>query len=349
MNRTIESRKQSRGTSSIVWLFLGILLLVSVFISFGLGRYAIPLPHVGGILLQRLLPIDPYWSATDERVVMLIRFPRILLALVSGGGLALSGAVLQGIFRNPLVGPQVIGVSTGSGFGGALAIMLFSSQFITMGFAFVFGLLAVLIVFGLSRMQGRSPVLMVVLAGVIAGALFSALTSLIKYVADPYDKLPAIVVWLMGSFATATYKTLQVAAVPIILAGVFLYLIRFRLNIVSLGEEEAEAMGVNTDRLRWMILTAVSVVTAAVVSAAGIVGWIGLVVPHIARMIVGPDHRRLLPASALIGGIYTLWIDNIARAATPAEIPLGIITAIIGAPVFGYLLKRTQAKGWKHD
>ncbi len=308
-----------------------------------------PLPHVVGVLFQRLLPIEPYWSATDARVVTLIRLPRILLALVSGAGLALSGAVLQGIFRNPLVGPQVIGVSTGSGFGGALAILFFSSQFMMMGFAFVFGLISVAIVFALSRMHGRSPVLMVVLAGIIAGALFNALTSLIKYVADPYDKLPAIVVWLMGSFATTTYKTLAIAAVPIVLAGMFLYLVRFRLNIVSLGEEEAEAMGVNTDRLRWMILTAVSVVTAAIVSAAGIVGWIGLVVPHIARMIVGPDHRRLLPAAAVIGGIYTLWIDNIARAATPAEIPLGIITAIIAVPVFGYLLKRTQAKGWKHD
>jgi iron complex transport system permease protein len=153
----------------------------------------------------------------------------------------------------------------------------------------------------------------------------------------------------MGSFSTATYHKLLISFPPITLAGIFLFLIRFRINIVSLGEEEAEAIGVHTDQVRWMILVAVTLISSAVVSVAGIVGWIGLVVPHIARMLVGPDHKHLLPASALIGSIYILWIDNIARAATVSEIPLGIITAVIGAPVFGYLLKKTQARGWKHD
>ena len=339
------ARTHSRG----VWILLLTALAASALLSFGIGRYHVSFLRVLGIVVSRILPLDPYWDPTDERVVLLIRTPRVILSLIAGAGLAMSGAVLQGVFRNPLVGPQIIGVSTGSGFGGALAIMFFGSQLMTMGFAFVFGLAAITLVYVMSRTRGRSPVLMLVLSGVIAGAFFNALTSLIKYVADPYDKLPAIVVWLMGSFATATYHRLMVVMVPIILSGLFLYLIRFRVNIVSLGDEEAEAIGVNTDRIRWMILVAVTVVTAAVVSVAGIVGWIGLVVPHIARMLVGPDHRHLLPASALIGGVYTLWIDNLARAATASEIPLGIITAIIGAPVFGYLLKKTQAKGWRHD
>ncbi|WP_319559313.1 iron ABC transporter permease [Marispirochaeta sp.] len=328
---------------------LGILLAVSVVGSFTVGRYGVALHKVAGILLSPIFPLEPFWTSTDFRVVTLIRGPRVAMAVISGAGLAISGAVLQGIFRNPLLEPQVIGVSTGSGFGGALAILFFSSQVLTMGSAFAFGLISVAGVYLMSRSQGRSPVLMLVLSGVIAGAFFTALTSLIKYVADPYDKLPAIVVWLMGSFATMTYKKLFIAAGPIILCCLFLYLIRFRINIVSIGDEEAESLGIKTDRLRWAILTAVTVITAAVVSAAGIIGWVGLVVPHIARMLVGPDHRRLLPASALAGGIYLLWIDNLARAATAAEIPLGVITAIIGAPVFGYLLKRTQGRGWKHD
>jgi iron complex transport system permease protein len=332
-----------------LWGFLWGALIVTVMISLGLGRYRVPVDHVIGILASHILPVETVWTTTEARIVELIRLPRALLALISGAGLAVCGAVLQGVFRNPLVGPQIIGVSSGAGFGGALAILWFGSQAMTMVMAFGFGLAAMVLVYFMSRTDGRTPILMLVLAGVIVSAFFTALTSLIKFVADPYDKLPAIVVWLMGSFSTATYHKLYLAAGPILVAGLFLHALRFRVNIVSLGDEEAEAIGVKVDQVRWMILIGVTVVTSAVISAAGIIGWVGLVVPHMARMLVGPDHRVLLPASALIGGIYTLWIDNLARAATAAEIPLGIITAVIGAPVFGYLLKKTQGKGWKHD
>ncbi|PID55591.1 ABC transporter permease, partial [candidate division KSB3 bacterium] len=227
----------------VLWLALWCLVAGLVLFSLGLGRYPVPFDHVLGILAARILPIEPFWSATDVRVVEIIRLPRILLALVSGGGLAVCGAVLQGLFRNPLVGPQIIGVSSGAGFGGALALLMFESQIMTMLSAFVFGLAAMVLVYLMSRSQGRSPVLMLVLSGVIASAFFSALTSLIKYVADPYDKLPAIVVWLMGSFASATYQTFLLAAVPIILTGLLLHSMRFRINIISLGDEEAETLG----------------------------------------------------------------------------------------------------------
>jgi iron complex transport system permease protein len=330
-------------------MLLSFVLVLSALGSLGLGRYPVPIGHVVGICFSKVFPLDTFWTPTDERVVMLIRVPRVLIALLAGSGLAMSGAVLQGAFRNPLVGPQIIGVTSGSGFGGALAIMLFGSQLLTMGFAFIFGFVSMIMVYFISRTGGRSPVLMLVLAGVIASAFFTALTSLLKFTADPYDKLPAIVVWLMGSFATASYRQLFIASGPLLISGIFLYLIRFRLNIISLGDEEAESIGINPDRIRWMILTAVTIVTSSVVSVAGVVGWVGLVVPHIARMLVGPDHRTLLPSSALIGGTYILWIDNIARGATAGEIPIGIITAVIGAPVFGYLLKKTQGRGWKHD
>ncbi len=332
-----------------LWCFLWCCTAGLILFSLGLGRYPVPFDHVLGILAAKILPTKSYWSATDVQIVEIIRLPRILLALVAGGGLAVCGAVLQGLFRNPLVGPQIIGVSSGAGFGGALALLVFENQMMTMLSAFVFGLAAMVLVYIMSRSQGRSPVLMLVLSGVIASAFFSALTSLIKYVADPYDKLPAIVVWLMGSFASATYQTFFLAAIPIVIAGLFLYAMRFRINVISLGDEEAETLGINVDRMRWLLLTGVTLISSAVVSAAGIVGWVGLVVPHIARMLVGADHRALLPASALIGGMYTVLIDNLCRTATAAEIPLSIITAIVGAPVFGILLKKTQARGWSND
>ncbi len=342
-----NSKKESRQSILFAGLFL--FLILSVIFSMGIGRYKISPYKVLGVIASRIFSIEPFWSDTDFRVVILVRAPRVLLSLVCGAGLAMSGAVLQGVFRNPLAGPQVIGITSGSGFGGALAIVLFSSQMATMGFAFLFGLAALFAVFVLSRSDGRSPILMVVLAGVVISAFFTALTSLLKYTADPYDKLPAIVMWLMGSFSSATYKQLLVAFIPISISMVLLYLMRFRINILSLGDEEAEAIGVHPERLRWSMLLAVTLIASATVSAAGIIGWVGLVVPHIARMLVGPDHRKLIPASILLGGSYMIWIDNAARAATKAEIPVGILTAIIGAPVFAYFLHKTKGRGWGHD
>ena len=258
----------------------------------------------------------------------------------------MAGAGLQGVFRNPLVGPQIIGVSSGASFGGVLAILLFESQVWTIGLAFVFGLAAVSIVYFMSRVGGRSPVLTLVLAGVVTSAFFSALVSLVKYTADPYDKLPAIVFWLMGSLATVTHEKLLIASGPVLAAGMVLYLMSFRINVLSLGDEEAEGLGVRVEANRRVVLVCVTLITSSLVAICGVIGWVGLVVPHIGRMIVGPDHRVLLPTSGLLGAIYLLVIDDLARALTPAEIPIGIITAVIGAPVFGYLLKRTQAKGW---
>ena len=333
----------------ILWFALGALLLATTLVSLGLGRYHVPVQNVVGILISNVVSVETFWSETDRRVVELIRVPRILIAILAGAGLSLSGASLQGIFRNPLVGPGIIGVSSGAAFGGSMGILLYENHIVTMAFAFVCGLVAMTLVYFISRIGRRSSILMLVLAGIIAGAFFTALISLIKYVADPYEKLPSIVMWLMGSFATATYTKLSIVALPVMAAGVLIYLMRFRVNVLSLGDEEAEALGIKVERSRWAILVLVTMITSAVVAIAGVIGWVGLVIPHIARMVVGPDHRLLLPASALIGAMYLLIVDDLARAATMAEIPLGIITAIIGAPVFAYLLRKTQAKGWKSD
>jgi iron complex transport system permease protein len=345
----MKRRTSSPVTPRLIFVAFIALIPVSILVSLGLGRYPIPLVRVAGIVFSRVLPLELFWTSTDARVVLLIRAPRVLTAVIVGAGLAASGAVLQGVFRNPLVGPQIIGISAGSGFGGALAILVSGSQVVTMIGAFVFGLVSIVLVFFLSRSGKRSPLLMLVLAGVIVSSFFTALTSFVTYVADPYDKLPAIVVWLMGSFVSASYKRLLTAAIPVGAGVVWLFLLGFRINVISLGDEEAEAIGVNVDRTRWFVLIAVAVITSATVSVAGVIGWIGLVVPHIARMVVGSDQRKLIPTAAVLGGTYTVWVDNFARAATASEIPLGIITAILGAPVFGYLLKRMQNKGWKSD
>ncbi len=317
--------------------------------SLSMGRYSIPFGTVLAVLADNVLPIGAEYSRTEESVVELVRLPRILAAILAGAGLALAGAALQGVFRNPLVGPQIIGVSSGAGFGGALAILLFGTASAVVGLAFCFGLLAMGIVYAMSRVGGQSPVLMLVLSGVVTSAFFTALTSGVKYVADPDDKLPAIVYWLMGSLASTGWDDIPVIGLPVVLGGLVIVGLRFRIDVLSFGDEDAQAMGVQVERTRWMVLIAVALISAAVVAVLGVVGWIGLVVPHFARMLVGPGHNMLLPASMALGALYLLVIDNLARTATPAEIPLGILTALIGAPVFAILLRRTHLSGWRRD
>ncbi|AHC48701.1 FecCD family ABC transporter permease [Achromobacter xylosoxidans] len=335
------------------WLLMALALPASMLAALCVGRYPLPLAHVSSVLAGLALPDGladwlPAVSGAEQRVVLQVRLPRVLLSVLAGSSLALCGAALQGAFRNPLVGPQILGISSGAAFGGCAAILLFSSLWATLGLAFAGGLLAVAIVYLLGRTQGRATILMLVLAGVVTSAFFSALISLATYFADPNDSLPAIVFWLMGSFATASYVKLAAAALPIAAGMGLLYALRFRINVLSLGDEQASAMGIAVEPLRWLLLGCATLVVSASVAVSGTVGWVGLVVPHIARMLVGPDHRALLPASALIGGTYMVWVDTVARSATSAEIPLGVITALIGAPLFAWLLRRTQGGGAHH-
>jgi iron complex transport system permease protein len=331
----------------LFWISAAIALLLLVAVSLSVGRYNIEFGHVIGILLSHLWPVEPTWTETEQRVVDLIRIPRVLAAGLAGAGLSIAGAALQGTFRNPLVGPEIIGVSAGAGFGGSLAILALDSPYATVACAFVGGMVAITVVYFMSQIGRRMPILMLVLSGVITSAFFSALISLVKFIADPQNKLPAIVYWLMGSFASADGQKVLLLLIPVAAGGLLLYRLRFRINVLSAGDEEAEALGVPVARTRWIILAAVALISAAVVAVAGIVGWVGLVVPHFARIIVGPDHKSLLPASAVLGALYLIAIDGVARTATAAEIPLGIITAIIGAPVFALLLVRSQAAGWR--
>lgn len=331
---------------SLRWLMLALFPAVAAIWAITVGRYNVPVGDVLNILGLPWPSAEPV-SNTAQSVVLRVRLPRVLEALVCGAGLGVGGAAFQGVFRNPLVGPQIIGVSTGAAFGGALAIFLGLGLSGLMGSAFLFGMVALFSVFLLSRMDSRSSLLMVVLAGVVVSAFFGALVSLLTYLADPNDSLPAIVYWLMGSFATASYPKLFMVSLVTLVCISVLFALRFRINLLSLGDEEARAFGVPVERIRWLILVSVTLMVSSGVAVAGVIGWVGLVVPHLARMLVGPDHRKLLPAAALVGGGYMIIVDTVARSLTVAEIPLGVLTAIIGAPVFAWLLRRTKEGGWQ--
>lgn len=336
------------------WIGLAGLLLGSVLLALMTGRYPLSIERIAALLLQPWWPDAwsawlPQTSSAESRVLWQVRMPRTLMAIGVGGSLAVCGAALQGAFRNPLVGPQILGISSGAALGGCLAILLFSSLPLIMSGAFAGGLLAVSAVYFLGRSQGRTTLLMLVLAGVVTSAFFAALISLVTYFSNPNDSLPAIVFWLMGSFATASYFKLTAIVGPVLIGSGLLFMMRFRINVLSLGDEQASAQGIRVEPSRWALLMCVTLVVSASVAVSGTVGWVGLVVPHFARMLVGPDHRVLLPASALMGAIFMVLVDTLARSLTSAEIPLGVMTALIGAPVFAWLLRRTHARGWRHD
>jgi iron complex transport system permease protein len=331
-----------RRPPGVIIAVLAIILAFVAVASLGIGRYDISFARVIEILWAPISAPDVSVTPTEANVVFTVRMPRILLALLSGAGLALSGATMQGVFRNPLVGPQVMGVSSGAAFGGTLAILLSFPRYGLLGSSFVFGLSALVLVYALNGIVARRNILALVLAGVVVTGFFGALVSLVQYLADTEDKLPAMVFWLLGSFATANWDKLVLIAAPVLIGSLLLLALRWRINILSTGDEDARALGVNVEPLRWLILILVSVIVAAQVAVSGIIGWVGLVVPHMARMLVGPDHRAMMPASLIIGALYLLIIDTVARTVTTTEIPLGILTALIGTPVFALVLKQTQ-------
>lgn len=333
--------RQQTSPSRLIVAALFALPIAAFLLSLHLGRYYIAPDTVIQIVASAILPIGRNWPDAAETVIFDIRLPRAALALSVGASLAVSGAAFQGMFRNPLVSSQILGVAAGSGFGAALAILVSGDPVLIQLSAFLFGVTAVAMAYAIGRVHRSSPVLMLVLSGVIVTAFFSALISLITYVADPYSKLPTIVFWLMGSLSRASNEDVLMA-IPLMIIGIVgLLLVRWRLNILSMGDDEARALGVNTEHLKVLVVVCATLVSASAVSVSGMVGWVGLVIPHVGRMIVGPDHRILMPASLALGATYLLLVDSIARTVTSGEIPLGILTATLGAPFFAYLLRRT--------
>lgn len=280
---------------------------------------------------------------TVRTVLFNIRIPRILMALIAGAGMACSGAAFQSLFANPLATPDTLGVANGASFGACLGILLGGGSIEVQLLALLFGALAVFLVFAVTRRMGAryDSILMIILAGLVISALFSALVSLIKYIADPQDVLPVITFWLLGRFSQVTRNSMLLGIPLIILGSLIIFFLRFRLNALALPDDEARSLGINLKLVRVLVISAASMTTAAVVSVCGVIGWVGLLIPHISRMLFGNDNRYVVPSSLLCGALFMLIVDTLARCVTAAEIPVSIVTAIIGAPVFIVLLRKT--------
>jgi iron complex transport system permease protein len=278
------------------------------------------------------------WDPSAEKVLLEIRLPRVGAAVLIGAALSLAGVSYQGMFRNPLVSPDILGASTGAGFGAALAILAGANYYVITASAFVFGLGAVTLAYTVSRFSRANETLAMILSGMVVSSLFAAGTSFIKLVADTDDKLPQITYWLMGMLSSIKTVDLKFIIIPILAGSIPLFLLRWRLNLLTVEEETSKSVGINISALRLLVVICATLLTAASVSVSGMIGWVGLVIPHLCRMIFGYDYRRLIPATALFGGTFLLVVDDIARTATTGELPIGILTAFVGAPMFLYLL-----------
>ena len=315
-------------------------LLALFLLSFVVGRYGVPLGQVVRILLSGVLPLEQTWTDNMAIAVLNVRLPRILLACLVGCGLSAAGTGYQTVFQNPMAAPDILGASSGACFGAALAIMTGQGAVMITVFAFLASLLSVALVYLVGNHTRGNRVVNLLLAGIMVGSLFSACTSYIKLVADPTNQLPQITYWLMGSLSGTRMGTVRFAAVCMAVGLMPLLLLRWRMNLLTLSPDEARAMGVHTDRLRLAVILSSTVLTAAAVSVSGMIGWVGLVIPHLSRRIVGSDCRRLMPMSCLFGAAFLLLVDNMARCLTATEIPIGILTAFVGAPFFIYLMVR---------
>jgi len=342
-NLTRDNQSPVKRISQVVIFLLPVVLFI---VSLTLGRYQIGPVDVFRVLISAIFPaVGSDIPDIARQLILRVRLPRILAALFIGASYGVTGSGFQAIFKNPLVDSNILGVTSGAGFGAALALLFLGDPWLVQTSAFFFGLLAVFLSFFGSRLYKTSPLLVLTLMGILIGSFFSSLTSLLKYVADPLDTLPAITFWLLGSLTGITWQNLLPLAI-ITFPGLFvIWLIRWRLNILSLGDSEALALGVDPTRMKVGIILVSTLMTAAAVSVSGVIGWIGLVIPHAGRMIVGPDHKRLVPVSISLGAAFMVVIDSVARTLLPGEIPLGILTGLIGVPIFVFFMRRSKT-GW---
>lgn len=332
--------KMTKTTEQKLFLLVIVLLLAAFLFSLTVGRYKLDWFNILEVIKLRITDQSiPDHLTSDDIVFWSVRLPRLLMALFVGSALAVSGTVFQGLFRNPLVSPDILGVSAGASFGAGMAILLIgNSAFAIQVSAFAFGLVAVALAYQLARHCRTDTITVLVLAGVIVSALFTAGLSFLKYVADPYEELPALVFWTMGGFSTIAWKDVAMT-VPVVLIGILiLYLLRWKLDIMALGDEEALSLGVKVNKMRLIYIAIATLIVASSVATCGTIGWVGLVVPHMARLIIGPGHNHLLPFAAILGAVFMILMDTLARSISGGEIPIGIITSFIGAPFLGYLL-----------
>lgn len=336
-----DAKEVSEGRKVIVLISMFVTLFLATAVAMVMGSYK---TSIADVYLTLLAHFTPFYEVSNisnlhNTIIWDIRFPRIILTICVGIALAIAGAVYQGVFRNPLVEPYILGASSGAAFGAALGIVfpaIFPSIQIS---AFIFGSIAVAAAYILARVQGETPVVTLILAGVIIGSIFSAFVSILKYIATD-TALREIVFWLMGGFYYATWDDI-ITIGPVVLISFFvLWGLGWKLNILSMGDEEARGLGVNPEKYRFIVISFATLVTAFAVSLVGIIAWVGLMMPHAARMILGPDNRFVIPSAAMMGAIYLIVCDTLARTLTTSEIPVGIITSILGAPYLCYLLRQ---------
>lgn len=327
-----------RKNITIILLFTAVVL--GAIISLCLGRYPISIDQLMGAVFNT----D---GSLVRNIIINVRLPRIIMAVLLGSALSVAGASYQGIFKNPMVSPSLLGVSSGAGFGAALGIILNLKNGGIQASAFVFGFAAVGIVYIVSKFISKKidHTLSLVLTGIVISSLFVSLLSLLKYIGDPYNDLPAITFWMLGSLSDVVLKDIFIIGIPVVVGMAVLWVLKYKMNIMTFEEDEALSLGVQTGKIRGVIILASTVITAAVVSVSGMVSWVGLVIPHIARMIVGADYRKSLPASIALGALFMLLLDDISRVCFAAEIPLGILTSLLGTPFFIYLMIRGK-KSW---
>ncbi len=315
-----------------------ILIIIFAMIAISTGQFSISILNVWKVLLHQSVDVK-----NAETVIFNVRIPRILLSLIAGSGLAVAGAAFQSLFSNPLATPDTLGCANGASFGAALGILLGLKSIGVQMSALIIGIFAVILVFVVSKSTQRESrnMLMVILSGMVVSSLFSALVSFVKYIADPNDVLPVITFWLMGSFSSATLRSLYTGAPCILLGIVLIYLMRYRLNALTLSEEEAKSFGINLKLNRMIVIFSASIITASVVSLCGVIGWVGLLIPHICRMLFGNNQSKVIPGCIVFGALFMLIVDTLARCMCQSEIPVSILTSVIGAPVFILLLRKT--------
>ncbi|MBF4692501.1 iron ABC transporter permease [Fusibacter sp. Q10-2] len=341
----MKQKKSMKMNRPLIKLFvLTIILSIVLTCSFCFGRYHIGVLDLFKILFSRVIHMDKTWTDQMEAVVFNIRLPRIILSCMVGSCLAVAGVSYQGVFQNPMASPDFLGATSGAAFGAALAILLGLSSAMISAYAFLFSIITVGLVYLIGRYSPGNPVINLILAGIMVSSLFTAGTSFIKLVADPMNELPSITYWLMGSFSGAKRHEITFVAIPMLLGMIPLMGVRWRLNLLAMGDEACESMGVNANQMRLVVILASTIITAASVSVSGMIGWVGLVIPHLCRKVIGNDYKYLMPTCMVTGAIFMLGVDNISRNLLETEIPIGILTAFIGAPFFIYLIFRKESR-----
>lgn len=351
-----ERKNEKNKYRKIIILFIFVLFIV-VFLSFGLGHYYVPISQVFKIVFQAtlngignifgnsdMLKINQTWTDKMYLVIINIRLPRIIMSILVGSALSVAGATFQGVFSNPMAAPDILGATSGAGFGAALAILFEANHIIIMISAFLFSVLTIVLVFSVSNVARGNKVVNLLLSGIVISSLFSSGIAFIKLVADPENKLPKITYWLMGSLSGASFQELKFVTIPMLLGMILLMLLSWRVNLLSLDEDEARSLGVDVTHTRYLVIVLATLVTALAVAVSGMIGWVGLVIPHLSRKIVGDDYRKVIPISILFGAVFLLIIDNVSRNLLKTEIPIGILTAFVGSPFFLYLLMRNGKK-----